>query len=441
MQVVRDDLSNLERKLTITVEALEITSKVEAKLRKIAAKVKMPGFRPGKVPFDVVQRNYRSSAHTEVLENIIKDTYTAALQQEKLSLVGLPKIDIISSKLGEPLVYTAILEIYPEVKLNNFKEINVKKSVAQVTDADVDEMLEKMRKANVTWQEIVDDKYKSKVGDQLTIDFTIQTLSDNKTDEPKLEKDVKLVLGDGSMWGDFEKELYGVKVGEEKKFTLVMPATHIEKDFAGKSAVFVVKIHKICQPILPDLNDDFACKMHIKNGGLVKLREEIRSRMERELKTVLRSLFKEAIMDKLLEHNPIEVPKVLVEYELKRRADEWHKRFADSKNKVEKTHEFPRADFEPHAKRSVSLELLLLAVTKEHQIEVETQEISKRVDELMSSAYYEDKEEIVNELLSNQQYLTQIKSILLEKKVVDYLASQVNVTEKSISYKDAMAKK
>ena len=442
MQVILENLSGLERKLNITIAAEEVASKVDAKLRQIAAKAKMPGFRPGKVPFDVIQKNYKSEAFSEVLENFLRETYTEAIKQEKLNPAGLPKIDIVSSKLGEPLVYTATLEIYPEVKLNNFKEINVEKSVAQVADADVDEMLLKMRKSHVSWQEIEGGERKSKAGDQLTIDFTVKPSGVDKEVKDKSEKDVKFVLGDGYMWIDFEKQLYDVGVGEEKKFTLQMPTTHAEKDLAGKSADFNVKVHKICQPILPDLNDDFAIKMHIKEGGVAKLREEVKEHMKRELETLLQSLFKRVIMDKLLDHNPIEVPKVLVEHELKRRAEEWLKRFTKSKSSgtSEKVPEFPRNDFEPHAKRNVSLGLLLSAIVTEHQLKIDPQEVYKKIDDMVS-AYYEDKEEMVNKLLSDQRYLAQIESTLLEEKVISYLASQVNVTEKAISYKDAVAKK
>lgn len=442
MQVTCENLSNLERKLTITVGAEEVTDKVEAKLRQIAAKAKMPGFRPGKVPFDIIQKKYRASAHAEMLEDFLRDSYTEAVKQEKLNPAGLPKIDFITSKLGEPLVFTATLEIYPEVKLNSFKEITVEKSIAIVTDFDIDEMLEKMRKTHVTWQEITDGEYRPKAGDQLTIDFTVKTSAENKSDEPKSEKDVKFVLGDGYMWADFEKQLYDVTVGKEKNFTLQMPTSHIEKELSGKPANFTVKVHKICQAILPALNDDFALKMHIKEGGITKLREEVKGHMERELGTVLQGLFKKAIMDKLLEHNPIEVPKVLVEYELKRRADEWQKRFTKSKSKdsEEKVPEFPRSDFEPHAKQNVSLGLLLSAIVKEQQIKVEPEEISKKIGDL-AATYYEDEDEMINKLLSDQQYLAQIEAVLLEEKVVNYLASQINVTEKSVGYKDAMARK
>lgn len=442
MQVTCENLSGLERKLSITVPAEDISNKVDTKLRKVATKAKMPGFRPGKVPFEIIKKKYQAGAYAEVLESFLRDTYTEAIRQEKLNPAGLPKIDIVSSKSGEPLVYTATFEIYPEVKINSFQEINVEKSIAKVEDSDVDEMLEKMRKSHVTWQEIKDPTRKSKEGDQITIDFTMEPSSESEDAKSQSEKDVEFVLGDGHMWVDFEKQLYDVGVGDDKKFNLQIPTTHTDKNLAGKPADFTIKIIKLCEPILPDLNDEFATKLHIKEGGMAKLREEAKAHMERELETTLQSLFKNAMMDKLLEHNPIEVPKALVENELKRREEEWEKRFTKSKSQgaLEKIPEFPRNDFELHAKRSVSLGLLLAAIVKEHQIKVDSQEVSKKINDLVS-AYYEDKDEMVNKLMSDQRYLAGIESNLLEEKVIAYLASQVSLTEKTISYKDAMAGK
>jgi len=443
MQVTLEKSFGLERKLTVTVPAEKVVNEVETELRKIAAKVKIPGFRPGKIPFDIIQKNYKSTAESEVLRKVLQDTYADAIKQEKLNPAGLPRIDLISSKSGEPLVYTATLEVYPEIRLNDLKQINVEKSIAQVTDSDVDEMLERMRQSNVTWQEAFDAKYKSKKGDQVTIDFTIKTMEENNKDgEGKVEKDVKFVLGKGEMWNDFEQQLYDVGIGEEKKFTLQMPATHVEKNLAGKFTDFTVKVNKICQPILPDLNDDFAVRMRITEGGIAKLKEEVRGHMERELVTALQEMFKKAIMDKLLEHNPIEVPKALIEYGLEKRAEEWQKQMVKYKSKesLEKKPEFPRNDLEPYVKRNVALGLLLSAVVKEQEIRVEPQDVHKKIEDMVST-YYEDKEEMVNRLLSDQQYFSQIESTLLEEKVVTYLASQVNLTEKNISYKEAMAKK
>ncbi|MBU0743779.1 MAG: trigger factor, partial [Gammaproteobacteria bacterium] len=270
MQITLEKLDGLERRLDITIPSEQVESKVKVKLHKVAAKAKMPGFRPGKVPFDVIQKNYGASARADVLENLIQNTYAEGIRQEKLNPAGRPNIKIISSDPGKPFEYSATFEVYPEVKLNDFKNIEVEKTIAEIADADVEEMLEKMRKNHVTWNEITDSAHKSKSGDQLTIDLTVKPITDDEKAEPITNKDVKFVLGDGHMWVDFEKHLYDLSVGDEKKYTLQMPLTHSDKKLAGKETEFTVKVNKISAPILPELNDEFALKMNIKDGGIAK---------------------------------------------------------------------------------------------------------------------------------------------------------------------------
>lgn len=440
MQITLENLSNLERKLNVSIPFSQIEEKINARLHKIAAKAKLPGFRPGKVPFDVIRKNYFDGARAEVLENLVRDTYAEGIRREKLNPAGLPKIDIISSqeKENEPLVYSAIFEVFPSIKLNDFSKIEVAKSVAKVSDVDVDAMLERMRKAHVVWQELENSERKSQAGDQLTIDFTIKPNAEGA--KPKSETGVKFVLGDGRMWADFEKHLYDVGVGEEKTYPLEMPTTHMDDKLAGKMADFTVKVHKICKPILPELDDEFAAKLHITEGGIAKLREEVKAQLDLELDELLKGLFKRAILDRVLDNNPVEVPRVSVERELDRRESEWQNRFAKAGNKQVKAPEFPRGDFQDSAKQSVAFGLLLAAIVREHNLKAEQQEIHKKIDDLVS-AYYEDKEDMINKLYSDQRYLAQIESLILEEKVVDFLARQVKVIEKEISYKDAIAQK
>ena len=439
MQITLENLSGLERKLNIAVPAENVESEINAKLHKLASKVKIPGFRPGKVPFEMVKKNYADSARIDVIENLIRDSYVAALKQKNLLPVGMPKIEIISSKPGEQFVYNATFEIYPEVKLADFKQIEVEKATSEVSDNDIGDMIEKMRKNQVQWQEVTDSARKSQAGDQITIDFTVTPRVPDKDIKPKTEENIKVVLGDGYMWTDFEQPLYGVSAGEEKKFVLQLPDTHMDKELAGNKSEFAVKVHKICEPILPDLDDNFVEKLNIK-GGVEGLKSEVRSHMERGLQESLQELFKKAVMDKMLEHNPVDVPKTLVEKELDRLAYGWQKRSSSYLygKTAEKAPEFPRGEFEQNAKRSVSLGLLMTEIVQKHQLKIDPQEIQEKIEDMVSAYYDDADEEAVNRMLSDANRVKEIEALLLEEKVVDYIASQMNKIEKAISYKDAV---
>jgi trigger factor len=439
MQVTSENLSGLERKLNIVVPADRVEKDIQAKLHKLAATLKMPGFRPGKVPFTTVQQRYGNSIRGDVIEDLIRKTYIEAVKQEKLDPAGLPRIEIVSANPKEPFSYNATFEIYPEIKLVDFDQFKIEKTVSELTDADINEMLEKLRKEHVQWKEIIEPMRKSQAGDQMTVDFTVKVL-DSPATEKSMEKNVKFVLGGGSMWSDFEKHLYGVSGGEKKNYSLKFPETHVDKEIAGKDAEFEVEIHKVCEPILPPLDDEFAKKMGIKDSGLEGLITEVRKNMERELQVALKNSFKHAVMEKLLENNPIAVPKSLIETELDRLAKNWRERFAMHKPKVEKDiPEFPRKDVEKQAQRNVSLGLLLSTVIKENKIQVEQQNLRDKVEDLAS--VYDDANKVIDWYFSDQNRLMEVKSLLLEEKAIDYIASKANIVEKKVEYKEAVVKK
>lgn len=439
MQVTVENLSGLERKLSVVVPSERVENGVQTELHKLVMTVKIPGFRPGKVPFAMVQQRYEDSVRGDVIEKLIRETYVEAIKQEKLDPAGLPKIELVSAKPKESFSYNAIFEVYPEITLTGFDQIKIEKITSELTDNDVREMLEKLRGEHVQWKEVIESTRKSQAGDQMTVDFSVKVL-DNSAVEASMEKNVKFVLGKGSMWPDFEKHLYGVGGNEEKKYILKFPETHVDKGLAGKDAEFEVKIHKVCEPILPLLDDEFAKKIGIKEGGLTGLKAEVRKNMERELQVFLKNSFKKTVMEKLLDSNQIDVPKVLIENELDRLAKNWQERFAEKQQKVAMNiPEFPRKDALKQAQRNVSLGLLLSTVIKENKVQVEQHDLRAKVEDLAS--VYDDASKVVDWYLSDQNRLAEIKSLLLEEKAVEYIASKANVIEKKVNYMEAVAKK
>jgi len=427
MQVTLEKLSGLERKLNIIVPAQRADAAIQKKLKELAATVKIPGFRPGKVPFDTIKQRYSGSVRADVLEDLIRNAYIDAIKQQELKPAGHPKIEDVSFKDNEPVSFSATFEIYPEIKLADFSAATLEKHTAKITDADIDEVLNRVSKERATWEEITDKSHKSQVDNQVTVTFTVTALEDPEA-VPSTEKDVTFILGNGSMWPEFEKNIYGMKVDETKKYVLEFPKTHVDEKLAGKKAEFEVQMHKICSPILPELNDEFVAKLGIKEGGLEKLKEQIRVQLENSLQANLKESFRDAVLKQLLKLNPIEIPQILIENDLDRMAH-------NAKSKTE----FPREKFAAQAKDNATLGLLLSTVVDVNSIKVEPQELQDEIMKIASA--YPDASKILNNIVSSEKHLMEIQANLLEQKALDFLASQATVTEKEISYKDAIEQK
>lgn len=440
MQFNLENLSTLERKLKVEVPLDRVNNKVKSKLQKIAVTAKMPGFRPGKVPFNMIEKQYAGGVRSEILEETIRDTYMEALTKENLKPAGMPKVEVISSDPEKDFIYEATFEVYPEVKLVDFKTLDIEKPTSEVIESDVDDMLQKMRKNHADWIEISDESRKSQEGDRVTVDIAVVGVDQPEGSfETKDEKDIKFALGDGSMWKDFDDAVRGMKIAEEKKVILQLPKEHSDKELAGKEAEFTIKLNEIYEAKLPDLDEEFAKKLNIKEG-LEGLKSEVRKHMERELESMLQNLLKKSVMDKMLESHTLEVPKVMLENELSRLKQQWQDRFTQSNESSRKIPEFPREDFVEQAKRSVILGLLLSSIVQEHDISVDQSEVQEKVRSLFGD-YYDNAEPMMQKYLSNEQYMKGVEALLLEEKTLDYLASLANLVEKPLSYKDVMAKK
>lgn len=436
MQVSLEKLSGLERKLNITVPADVVDKEVSERLHKLAGKAKVPGFRPGKAPFALLQKRYGESVRAEVIEKVIRESFTDAIKQEKLAVVGYPKLEIITSKANEPLNFSATFEVYPEAQVNDLTKLEASRYVAEITEQDVNEMLEKMRKEQVTWKEVKDTNRAIQKGDRINIDFSVAVHTD-KPQEPKWEKDVNFILGNGYMWPEFEAPIYKSKVGDELSFTLKFPLTHRDKELVGRFADFVVKIHKVFEPIILNLDDELAKKLKIKDGTYASLVKEVRSNLEHELQRVLKELLKREILDKLYDANVMDVPKALIAQEIAQMQERWQQRFKHlPKDQIPP---FPEKDSETRAKRFVTLGLLLASIIKENGIKVGPEELRAKVEEMAS--IYEDAQKVVNWYFSNKEQLMEVESMLLEEKAIDYLAKNIKLIDKPISYKDAMERK
>ena len=313
MQVSVEATSALERRMTVGVPAARIESAVDKSLQQTARRAKVPGFRPGKVPMSVIRQRYEGAARQEALGDLIQETFYEAVVEQKLNPAGAPSIEPKVFEKGKDLEYVATFEVFPEIKLAGFEGIAVERPQAEVGDADVDTMLDVLRKQNTRFEAV---ERAAENGDQITIDFVGKI--DGEAFAGGSAKGVPLVLGSGRMIPGFEDALVGVKAGEERVINPTFPEDYQNLDLAGKTAEFTVNVTAVAAPALPELNDAFFALFGVKEGGLEGFRAEVRKNMERELRQAIKTKVKNQVMEGLLETNPVEVPKALVADEVNR---------------------------------------------------------------------------------------------------------------------------
>ncbi len=423
MQVSVEAGEGLERKLTVQVPAETVEMEVNNRLNSMKNTVRIDGFRPGKVPFKVLKQKYSSAVLQEVASELMQRTFSDALTQENLRPAGEPRIDAPDPVLGEVMEYTATFEIYPEVELAPVADLAIEKTSAGVEDSDVDNMIDVLRKQKMDWSEV--DRA-SADGDRITIDF-VGTVDGEKFDGGSAS-DMPMELGAGQMIPGFEESLTGLKAGDEKTFKVPFPEDYAAKDLAGKEAEFAVTVKKVEEPKMPEVDEEFAKAFGVESGDTEQLRSEIRANMERELDKRLRSLLKESVMAALIEANPIDVPAAIIseEAETLKRQTEVQTPGSD----------LPVDAFMDDAKRRVQLGMLLAEVAKTSALNIDADMIRARVEEMAKD--YDDPEEFVNYYMGNQELLGGIQTLVMEDAVVDWIADQAKVTEKSSDFDAVM---
>ncbi len=312
MQVSVEPVSGLKRKMTIQVPAERIDQEVDKRLQSMKGRVRIDGFRPGKVPLKVIRQRYGRDVFHEVAGEVMQASFYEAVAKEELRPAGAPTIEPRSLEPGKPLEYEATFEVYPEIEPASLEGIEITRPVAEVTDADVDKMLDNLRRQRMGWQEV--DR-PAQEGDQITVDF--EGFVDGEPLEGGKAENMPIVVGGGRLIPSLEEQLAGLEPGEEKTLQVTFPDDYHVEDLAGKAAEFRIRVHKVEEPALPELDDEFARQFGIEEGGIDKLREEVRANMERELRQAIQKDLKTQVMDALLERNEVEVPEALVAEEIK----------------------------------------------------------------------------------------------------------------------------
>ncbi len=413
--------------MTVGVPAERIETEVNKRLQQTARRAKIPGFRPGKVPMSVIRQRYEGAARQEALNDLIQETFYEAIVAQKLNPAGAPSVEPKTFEKGKDLEYVATFEVFPEFQVAGFEGITVERLQAEVKDADVDNMLEILRKQNTRFETV---EREAQNGDQLNIDFVGKI--DGEAFAGGSAKGTTLVLGSGRMIPGFEEGLVGAKAGEERVLELTFPADYQNLDLAGKAAQFTVTVNSVAEPKLPELNDEFFALFGIKEGGLEGFRAEVSKNMERELRQAIKSKVKNQVMEGLLAANPIEVPKALVSNEVNRLRVQAVQQFGGSI----KPDQLPAELFEEQAKRRVVLGLIVAEVVKQYELKPDEARVRELIEEMASA--YQEPEQVVAWYYKNEQQLNEVRSVVLEEQVVDTVLQKAQVTDKQVSYEEAV---
>jgi len=412
----------------VQVPAEKIEQEVATRLASVGRNAKIQGFRPGKVPAKVIKQRYGGQVRQEVLQEVLQSSYSEAVIQEKLQPAGGPTIEPENLEEGEDLTYTAVFEVYPEFELKGLNKMKISSPEVSIADADVETMIENLRKQKATWQAV---ERKAADGDQITLDFT-GTL-DGEAFEGGSAEDFEIVLGEGAMLADFEKNLKGVTAGTEKSFKMKFPKDYHATDLAGKKVEFAINVKQVAESILPDIDEELVKGYGIESGDVEALRADIRANMERESTTKVKSEIKKQLLEALLEQNPVELPGVLVQQESESMQKETMQRMG-----VEDVAQAPALDsFRETAEKRVRLGLLMSAAIKENELTLDEGRVTAKVDELCEP--YENPDEIKSIYLQNQQFLGQIQNMVLEEQVVEWLQEQAEDKPEKMPFSDLMA--
>ncbi|BBH47153.1 trigger factor [Pseudomonas sp. KU43P] len=427
MQVSVENTSALERRMTIAVPAERVENEVNKRLQQTAKRAKVAGFRPGKVPMSVIRQRFEADARQEAFGDLVQASFYEAIVEQKLNPAGAPAVEPKSFEKGKDLEFVAIFEVFPEFTVAGLDSIKVERLSAEVADADLDNMLEVLRKQNVRFETV---ERAAEKDDQVNIDFVGKI--DGEAFAGGSAKGTQLVLGSGRMIPGFEDGLVGAKAGEERVVNVTFPEDYQNLDLAGKAAEFTITVNSVSAPQLPELNEEFFAQFGIKETTLEGFRAEVRKNMERELRQAIKTKVKNQVMDGLLAANPIEVPKALLENEVNRLRVQAVQQFGGNI----KPEQLPAELFEEQAKRRVVLGLIVAEVVKQFELKPDDAKVREMIEEMASA--YQEPEQVIAWYYKNDQQLNEVRSVVLEEQVVDTVLQKATVTDKSVSYEDAV---
>ena len=433
MAVTVETLEKLERKMTLTLPVGLIKTEVDSRLKKLARTVKMDGFRPGKVPMNVVAQRYGYSVHYEVMNDKVGEAFSTAANEANLRVAGQPRITEKESAPEGEVAFDAVFEVFPEVKIGNLQTAKLERVSAEVTEAAITKTVDILRKQRRTFSQRAQDAA-TVTGDRITVDF--EGKLDGEPFEGGKASDYQFVVGDGQMLQEFEKAVEGMKLGESKTFQLPFPADYNGKDVAGKTADFLVSVKKIEAAHLPEVNEALAKSLGIADASVDGLQADIRRNLEREVKFRLLARNKQAALDALLSVSELDLPKSSVQSEVDRliagmRADLKQRGIKDADKAP-----IPEDLFRSQAERRVRLGLTVAELVKNNALHAKPEQIKAHIEELAAS--YEKPADVVRWYYSDNQRMAEVEAVVIENNVTQFILTQATVADKGISFDELM---
>ncbi|MGO2167859.1 MAG: trigger factor [Pseudoalteromonas sp.] len=428
MQVSVETTQGLERRLTITVPAENVETEVKKRLQQLSKTQRIDGFRPGKVPTSVINKRYGGAVRQEVAGELMQRNYIDAIVAEKINPAGAPSFAPKSLEAGKDLEFSATFEVYPEVEVQGLDKVTVEKPAVAVTDEDLANMLETLRKQHASWTEV---DAAAGENDRATVDF-IGTI-DGEEFEGGQAEDFPLELGQGRMIPGFEDNIVGKKAGEEVVADVNFPDDYHAENLKGKAVKFVITVKKVETQELPELSEEFATKFGVTEGGVDALKEEVKKNMSRELDQAVKANVKDQAVKGLLENNDVEVPKGLIDQEIEALREQAAQRFGgDAKNMPE----LPAELFHEQAVTRVKTGLLLGEVIKANDIKVDDEKVEALIANVASA--YEDPTEVVEYYKANDQLMQQMRNVAMEEQAVEAILAEATVTDVEKAFDDIM---
>jgi len=433
MAVTVETLEKLERKMTLALPMTAITGEVETRLKRMARQVKMDGFRPGKVPFNVVAQRYGYSVHYEVMNDKVGEAFAAAANEAQLRVAGTPRISEKEGAADGELLFDAVFEVYPDVKIADLESAEVEKLAADVNDSAIDKTIDILRKQRRTFAQRAMDAG-AQDGDRVTIDF--EGKIDGEAFAGGKATAFQFLVGEGQMLKEFEDAVRGMKSGESKTFPLSFPADYHGKDVAGKTADFLVTLNKIEAAHLPEVNEAFAKSLGIADGTVEGLRADIRKNLEREVKFRLQARNKQAVMDALVSKAELDLPKSSVQSEVERlvqgaRADLKQRGIKDAD-----TAPIPEEMFTAQAERRVRLGLVVAELVRANSLHAKPEQLKAHVEELAAS--YEKPADVIRWYTTDDRRMAEVEAVVIENNVTEFVLSKAKVVDKAIAFEELM---
>lgn len=431
MQVSVEVNEGLERRMSVAVPDEKVSSEVESRLKSMSRTASVHGFRRGKVPMRIMKQQFGRQVHQEVVAKILESSYTEALSQENLRPAGNPTIDEIDTTPGKGLSYTAVFEVYPDVPMVDPEKLKVTRMEAEITDEDLDGMIDTLRKQHRTWEAV---EREAAMEDRVTVDF-IGTM-DGETFKGGEAKELPMELGNSNLIAGFEEGLIGMKAGDEKVMELTFPEDYHDKEKAGRSVIFNVKAGKVEEARLPEVDAEFARSLGVVDGTEESLRNEIRANMERELAEAIEGKLKGSVLNALMESNSMDVPKGMVQEEAEKLRKQAEQQMS-MQGVQQGGGQMDLSLFEESAQRRVVLGLLVAKIIEEENLRAEADKVRARVESIAST--YQQPKEVLDWYYADPQRLADIETLVLENQVVDWLVSKAQVEVQKRAFQEVMA--